>query len=175
MSESTPAKAKATPAKGSAPGKGSTPAKGKGKAQAKNKNAAAEAERAKAEAERARSAEATTSELSGVKRKRGVFSRDLRNIMYGFGDSVNPLPETVNLMEELVTDYISDMTVKALELSTRRGRIAHQDLVFLIRKDTSKYERCLELLELNEELKEARKTFVIENNEYMKDGPDEEE
>jgi transcription initiation factor TFIID subunit 13 len=47
---------------------------------------------------------------------------------------------------------------KAIEGSgSQRGRVTHQDLVFLVRKDERKYNRCVELLDMNEELKRARK------------------
>lgn len=33
-------------------------------------------------------------------------------MMYGFGDSMNPRPETVRLMEEIVVDYIANLAMK---------------------------------------------------------------
>mmetsp|Transcript_19076 Transcript_19076/g.36456 ORF Transcript_19076/g.36456 Transcript_19076/m.36456 type:complete len:142 (+) Transcript_19076:734-1159(+) len=101
-----------------------------------------------------------------IKRKRGLFTRDLRPMLFGFGDVANPLPETVELVEELVTDYVTDLMHKALEGSAaQRGRLAHQDIVFLVRKDERKYNRCLELLEMNEELKRARKNFDFDESQ----------
>lgn len=106
---------------------------------------------------------------AALKRKRGLFTRDLRPMLYGFGDVPNPLPETVELVEELVVDYVTDMMHKAMEGSAQqRGRLAHQDIVFLVRKDERKYGRCLELLEMNEELKRARKNFDFDESQ-MKD------
>lgn len=29
--------------------------------------------------------------------------------MYGFGDDVNPAPDTVNVMEEILMEYIADV------------------------------------------------------------------
>ncbi|KAF5187674.1 Transcription initiation factor tfiid subunit, partial [Thalictrum thalictroides] len=43
-----------------------------------------------------------------LKRKRGVFQKDLQHMMYGFGDDSNPLPETVALVEDIVVEYITD-------------------------------------------------------------------
>ena len=31
--------------------------------------------------------------------------------MYGFGDESDPAPDTVNVMEELVIDYITEMVL----------------------------------------------------------------
>ncbi|URE04124.1 transcription initiation factor IID, 18kD subunit family protein [Musa troglodytarum] len=46
---------------------------------------------------------------ASLKRKRGVFQKDLQHMMYGFGDDPNPLPETVSLVEDIVVEYITDM------------------------------------------------------------------
>lgn len=78
-------------------------------------------------------------------------------MMYGFGDTENPLKETVELMDDLVTEYINDMTCKAMRVSNRRGRLQTEDLVFLIRKDRKKFSRVAELLRMNEEIKKAKK------------------
>mmetsp|Transcript_26405 Transcript_26405/g.44226 ORF Transcript_26405/g.44226 Transcript_26405/m.44226 type:complete len:133 (+) Transcript_26405:232-630(+) len=105
----------------------------------------------------------------GLKRKRGLFTKDLRPMLYGFGDVANPLPETVELMEELVVDYVTDMMHKAIEGCQTRGRLTHQDLVFLVRKDYRKYSRCLELLDMQEELKRARKNFDFDEAQFKDD------
>lgn len=41
----------------------------------------------------------------------------------------------------------------------RPGRIAVEDIIFLIRKDPKKYSRVKELLLMSEELRKARKAF----------------
>jgi len=35
----------------------------------------------------------------------------VRLLMYGFGDESDPAPDTVNVMEELVIDYITEMVL----------------------------------------------------------------
>lgn len=79
--------------------------------------------------------------------------------MYGFGDAENPLPETVDLVEELTIDYLTKFAKKAMEAANRRGKLQTEDLLYVIRHDEKKLARCLELLEMNEQLKEARKNF----------------
>ena len=80
-------------------------------------------------------------------------------MMYGFGDAEEPLPETVNLVEELTIDYLSKFAAKAMEAANRRGRLQTEDLMYVIRHDEKKLARCHELLDMNEQLKEARKNF----------------
>nr|XP_033513004.1 transcription initiation factor TFIID subunit 13-like isoform X2 [Nicotiana tomentosiformis] len=71
---------------------------------------------------------------SSLKRKRGMFQKDLQHMMYGFGDDSNPLPETVALVEDIVVDYVTDMVHKAQDIATKRGKLLTEDFLFLIRK-----------------------------------------
>uniref|UniRef100_A0A1B0AH71 Transcription initiation factor TFIID subunit 13 n=1 Tax=Glossina pallidipes TaxID=7398 RepID=A0A1B0AH71_GLOPL len=90
-------------------------------------------------------------------RKR-LFSKELRCMMYGFGDDKNPYTESVDLLEDLVIEFITEMTHKAMEIG-RTGRVQVEDIIFLVRKDARKYARVKDLLTMNEELKKARKAF----------------
>lgn len=90
-------------------------------------------------------------------RKR-LFSKELRCMMYGFGDDQNPYTESVDLLEDLVIEFITEITHKASEIG-RTGRVQVEDIIFLVRKDQRKYARVRDLLTMNEELKKARKAF----------------
>lgn len=79
-------------------------------------------------------------------------------MMYGFGDDQNPYTESVELLEDLVIQYITEITYKAMEIG-KSGRVSVEDIMFLMRKDPRKYTRVKELLLMNEELKKARKAF----------------
>nr|CAG4644475.1 EOG090X0JQT [Lepidurus arcticus] len=92
---------------------------------------------------------------SGRKR---LFSKELRCMMYGFGDDQNPYTESVDVLEDLVIEFLIDTTHKAMEVG-RTGRVQVEDIVFLVRKDQRKYARVKDLLTMNEELKKARKAF----------------
>ncbi|KAL9263727.1 Transcription initiation factor TFIID subunit 13-like protein [Drosera capensis] len=96
------------------------------------------------------------------KRKRGMFQKDLQHMMYGYGDDPNPLPETVALVEDIVVEYVTDMVHKAQDIASKRGRLLTEDFLYLIRKDMPKLNRCQELLAMNEELKQARKAFEVD-------------
>ncbi|XP_059780295.1 transcription initiation factor TFIID subunit 13-like [Balaenoptera ricei] len=91
------------------------------------------------------------------KRKR-LFSKELWCMMYGFGDDQNPYTESVDILEDLVIEFITEMTHKAMSIG-RQGRVQVEDIVFLIRKDPKKFARVKDLLTMNEELKRARKAF----------------
>lgn len=59
-----------------------------------------------------------------------MFSKELRCMMYGFGDDQNPYTESVDLLEDLVIEYITEMTHRAMEIG-RTGRVQVEDIVFL--------------------------------------------
>lgn len=89
------------------------------------------------------------------------YGKELRCMMYGFGDDRNPYTESVELLEDLVLKYINEMTRKAMDVG-RTGKITVEDIMYLIRKDKRKCARVKELLLMNEELKKSRKAFDIE-------------
>lgn len=77
-------------------------------------------------------------------------------MMHGFGDDPSPYEETVDLIEELAINFITDMTFRAMEVG-KSGKISEKDIEFLVRKDPRKLARLEELLQMNEELKIMRK------------------
>ncbi|KAF0726582.1 hypothetical protein Ae201684P_020618 [Aphanomyces euteiches] len=84
---------------------------------------------------------------------KGEMTESIKHMMYGFGDDWEPDPDTVELMEEIVIEYIRSMTTKALDLSNIRGKLDPECLMFLVRKDEEQLERAEELIEANELLK----------------------
>lgn len=105
--------------------------------------------------------EQTSSPATDGKKKR-LFTKELRCMLYGFGDDQVPYTETVELLDDLLIQYITNMTVKAMNVG-KKGRVHVEDIVYLIRKDPKKYARVKELLTMNEELKKARKAFDAES------------
>ncbi|KAH7729479.1 transcription initiation factor IID [Aphelenchoides avenae] len=74
-------------------------------------------------------------------------------MLYGFGDD-----KTLELLEQIVTDYIQQVCLKALAVG-KPNRILLEDVHYLIRRDHKKFNRVKELLSMSEELKKARKAF----------------
>ncbi|CEQ39451.1 SPOSA6832_00964 [Sporobolomyces salmonicolor] len=88
--------------------------------------------------------------------KKGLFAKDLGPMMYGFGDD-NPAPDTINVMEELVIEHITDVCMQAHRISTNRGKIKVDDFRFALRRDPKKLARIEELLFMQEEIARARR------------------
>jgi transcription initiation factor TFIID subunit 13 len=90
--------------------------------------------------------------------RRRMFMKELRCTLFGYGDDPNPYTETVEFLDDLVLEFISDMTQKGMEIG-RSGRVQVEDIIFLVRKHPRMYARVRDLLTMNEELKKARKAF----------------
>ncbi|EGF80374.1 hypothetical protein BATDEDRAFT_7439, partial [Batrachochytrium dendrobatidis JAM81] len=85
------------------------------------------------------------------------FEKEVRGLMYGFGDVPNPLPESVELMDELLVWFIHDLCETAQRKAT--GKLKTSDYLGALAKDSKKLARAHELLKLDKELKTARAAF----------------
>ncbi|GMH40437.1 hypothetical protein BSKO_08341 [Bryopsis sp. KO-2023] len=89
--------------------------------------------------------------------RRGLFEKDLPGMMYGFGDNAAPRHETVELVEDVVFEYVSSLLHRAMETAAIRGKLKYEDFVWQVKDEPHKLERLKDLLEKNEEIKKARK------------------
>ncbi|KAJ7632647.1 transcription initiation factor IID, 18kD subunit-domain-containing protein [Roridomyces roridus] len=91
---------------------------------------------------------------------RGLFTKDLKNLMYGFGDDRHPANDTVNVMEEILIEYITDVC-QAAGAHSRRVRLSIEDLRRALSRpaDAKKLARMEELLFMQEDIKRARAQF----------------
>jgi transcription initiation factor TFIID subunit 13 len=89
-----------------------------------------------------------------------LFSKELKSLMYGFGDDRNPANDTVNVMEEILVEYITDICSVA-GAPTRKSRLAIEDLRRALSRpaDAKKLARMEELLFMQEDIKRARAQF----------------
>mmetsp|Transcript_20497 Transcript_20497/g.42997 ORF Transcript_20497/g.42997 Transcript_20497/m.42997 type:complete len:96 (-) Transcript_20497:107-394(-) len=81
-------------------------------------------------------------------------------MLYGFGDSDCPLQETLDVVDDIVCDFISSLTKSAVLLSNQKGKggkITTEDILFLVRKNPRMYFRAKELIRKAKEIENARK------------------
>ncbi|KAF7793132.1 hypothetical protein EIP86_004241 [Pleurotus ostreatoroseus] len=83
-------------------------------------------------------------------RKKRLFDKELRQLMYGFGDDRTPASDTVDVMEEILIEYIIDIS-----------RLSIEDLRRALSRpaDAKKLARMEELLFMQEDIKRARAQF----------------
>ncbi|KAJ7866380.1 transcription initiation factor IID, 18kD subunit-domain-containing protein [Mycena olivaceomarginata] len=91
---------------------------------------------------------------------RGSYTKELKNLMYGFGDDRNPANDTVNVMEEILIEYITDVC-QTTGAQTKRVRLSIEDLRRALSRppDAKKLARMEELLFMQEDIKRARAQF----------------
>ncbi|KAI1795785.1 transcription initiation factor IID, 18kD subunit-domain-containing protein [Ganoderma leucocontextum] len=91
---------------------------------------------------------------------KGLFTKELRNLMYGFGDDRNPASDSVNVMEEILIEYIMDVCQVASG-GGKKSRLSVEDIRRAMSRlpDAKKLARMEELLFMQEDIKRARAQF----------------
>ncbi|KAI4147919.1 MAG: hypothetical protein L6R39_002970 [Caloplaca ligustica] len=89
------------------------------------------------------------------------FEKEVRGLLYAHGDEPDPLPETVRVLDEIVTDFIIETCHVASRHATLNGRqkVKLEDFKWVVRKDERLLGRITELMGMEKELKKARKIF----------------
>ncbi|KAJ5489652.1 Transcription initiation factor TFIID subunit 13 [Penicillium diatomitis] len=106
------------------------------------------------------------------------FASELRLLLLAYGDPspdpsfpAEPLPETVRVLDEVVTDFILELCHGAAQVAhhANRQKVKVDDFRFALRRDPNKLGRVQELLHMERELKEARKAFDQNDDQVAKD------
>lgn len=105
-------------------------------------------------------------------------SQELSALLSAYGDALptstnpsnTPLPETIRVLDEIITDFILETCHIAsipAELS-HRSKIKLDDFKFALRKDERKLGRMMELLGLQKRLTQQRRAFDTEEGEVAR-------
>ncbi|KAG5513786.1 hypothetical protein PMAC_000824 [Pneumocystis sp. 'macacae'] len=79
--------------------------------------------------------------------------------MYAFGDDKQPALDSVQILEDIVIDYVNEMCLEAARVAGNRNKLKVDDFKFILRNDPRKLGRIEELLTLQRVIAEARKQF----------------
>jgi len=81
--------------------------------------------------------------------------------MYGFGDEFHCAPDAVNVLEEILIEYLIDVCTTAVGTSNRKPRLQIEDIRRALSRpaDAKKLARMEELLFMQEDIKRARAQF----------------
>ncbi|KAI1929645.1 hypothetical protein LOZ65_001733 [Ophidiomyces ophidiicola] len=116
--------------------------------------------------------------VEGADAKLQTTANEVRQLLRAFGDTAphpdfpqEPLPETVRVLDEIVTDFIIETCHSAAQVAAHAGRqkVKVDDFMFVIRRDASKLGRVQELFQIEKELKEARRVFDQNDDRIGKD------
>ena len=92
------------------------------------------------------------------KRKALMPEKEIAALMYAFGDS--PEQKTVQLMDELLQEYLMDLVANVDKICKKNPKTAH--FLQALSGDPKQHFRARELLSLDKELKNARSVFDIQ-------------
>jgi len=94
------------------------------------------------------------------------FGLDIEDMLFGFGDAWPADSGVVQAIEDLVAGYIRDLTLRALKVAECRpgGKLDKECFMFLVRKESHKFKRVHHLLQVNDELKQAKRIQIAETN-----------
>ncbi|KAJ4254869.1 hypothetical protein NW762_009667 [Fusarium torreyae] len=101
---------------------------------------------------------------------------ELAQLLYAHGDVQNPLPETVRVLDEILTDFMQSIAFEATRAANYSGRqkIKYEDFEFAFRKNPAFLGKVQEVFEKQKEIKKAREILRDGEDEIMKDAADEE-
>ncbi|KAF8933753.1 hypothetical protein BGZ47_010715 [Haplosporangium gracile] len=104
------------------------------------------------------------------RRKKYVFGKELKQLMYGFGDVPNPANDAVGVLEDMLIEYLTDTCTQAAAVADKRGKVNVEDFKFVLRKDAKKRARVDELLYMNEDIRRAKRIADIPELDTSKGG-----
>lgn len=82
-------------------------------------------------------------------------------LMYAYGDVINPLPETVRVMDEILTEFLEGICFEASRHATVAGRqkLKFDDFEFSLRRQPEYLGKIRSMFEKRKEITKMRKTF----------------
>lgn len=91
-------------------------------------------------------------------------------LLYAYGDVPNPLPETVRVMDEILTEFIEGVCFEASRHATVAGRqkLKFDDFEFSLRRNKEYLGRVRTMFDKRIEIKNARKAFQPDEDAVMK-------
>jgi len=79
------------------------------------------------------------------------FAKEIKQMLYAFGDTQQSYRETVDLIEEIVMEYIRNTILSAMKYNLS-GKLTLESMLFVIRNDSKKLGRVEELLKMWDEV-----------------------
>ncbi|KAK9424529.1 putative Transcription initiation factor IID, 18kD subunit-domain-containing protein [Seiridium unicorne] len=104
-------------------------------------------------------------------------AKDLAALMYAYGDVINPIPETVRVLDEIMTEFLEGICFEASRHATVAGRqkLKFDDFEFSLRRQPEYLGRIRTMFEKRKEITKMRKTFggdddAVLQNQGKEDG-----
>ncbi|KAG6021962.1 hypothetical protein E4U41_002353 [Claviceps citrina] len=108
--------------------------------------------------------------------KMNFSHNELAQLLYAHGDVKNPLPETIRVLDEILTDFMQSIAFEATRAAHYSGRqkIKYEDFEFAFRRNPAFLGKVQEVFEKQREIKKAREILRDGEDEIMRDAAEEE-
>lgn len=100
----------------------------------------------------------------------------MAQLLFAHGDVKNPLPETMRVLDEILTDFMQSVAFEASRSAAYTGRqkIKYEDFEFAFRKNPEFLGKVQEVFEKQREIKKAREILKDGEDDIMKEAADDE-
>lgn len=107
--------------------------------------------------------------------KMNFSHNELAQLLYAHGDVKTPLPDTIRVLDEIVTDFIQSVSFDATRAAHHSGRqkVKFEDFEFAMRKNPLFMGKVQDMFEKKREIDRAR-NVMAEEKEIMRDANREE-
>ncbi|KAI1652224.1 TFIID-18kDa-domain-containing protein [Daldinia loculata] len=98
-------------------------------------------------------------------------AKEIRALLYAFGDVQDPLPDTVRVLDEIVTEFLEGVCFEASRHAQVAGRqkLKFDDFEFALRRNPQYLGRVKSMIEKRQKIKEMRRTFDQEDDALAKE------
>ncbi|KAF3070344.1 Transcription initiation factor TFIID subunit 13 [Daldinia childiae] len=98
-------------------------------------------------------------------------AKEIRALLYAFGDVQDPLPDTVRVLDEIVTEFLEGVCFEASRHAQVAGRqkLKFDDFEFGLRRNPQYLGRVKSMIEKRQKIKEMRRTFDQEDDALAKE------
>ena len=99
------------------------------------------------------------------RKRQRLFAKDIENLLYAMGDRPVSTEATVNALEDVLVEYISQISYSMVNFakSQNRTRVKLNDLAFTLRNDPMKLARFRYILEQSYKIEKAKKCLMTIN------------
>ncbi|KAI1741146.1 transcription initiation factor IID, 18kD subunit-domain-containing protein [Xylaria scruposa] len=97
--------------------------------------------------------------------------KEIAALLYAYGDVRDPIPETVRVLDEIVTEFLEGVCFEASRHAQVAGRqkLKFDDFEFALRRNPQYLGKVKAMIEKRQTIKEMRKTFNQDDDALMKD------
>ncbi|KAI0181801.1 TFIID-18kDa-domain-containing protein [Hypoxylon sp. FL1284] len=107
-----------------------------------------------------------------------TFNRkEVASLLYAYGDVEDSLPDTVRVMDEMLTEFLDGVCFEASRHAQVAGRqkLKFDDFEFALRRNPQYLGRVRTMIEKRQEIKEARSNFKEDETAVARDHVDDDD